>query len=218
MSWQIDLLDAFALLEEYKIIVARTGYVDSAENALVFANTRPIVLYPLQADGHWYDRARGEPASNDKTVHDVYRRLSEKFGARLLAQVDVESGTDVIVSGEERKGEKIVRFVSGTHDVERVCPLSEDAAESMLAEFHASKGLGSGEKLMRTLAHMLVKVAAMYVESEIDDFVLHVRVHDNGYKVLDAKMMTERMPKITKRLGRHAHDRKSYDYHPAGRQ
>lgn len=215
---QIDLIDAFTLLKEYGIVVARSAYVDSAENTIVFANRRPIVLYPLRQDGRGYDPAHGERASGDESIRKSYGSLSAKFGTRLFAHEEVERGSDITLSGEVTRDGKILRFISGSHSVERPCPLPEFAAESMLDELRSHKGLGSNEKSVRTLAHLFVKAAKMYFESGIEEFVLHVRVHDNGYKVVDASMKTERMPKIKARLGHHALDRKSYDYHPSGKQ
>src|SRR5581483_8623068 len=105
----------------------------------------------------------------------------------------------------------------GAHHIERACPLPEYAAESMLDDFRSHKALASNEKGLRMLAHLFVKVAEMYVDSGIDGFLIRVRVHDNGYKVVDAHMTTERMPEIKARLNHHNRDRKSYDYHPSGR-
>lgn len=218
MSQQIDLIDALTLLKEYGIIVARTAYVDSAENTLVFANRRPIVIYARRADEHGYDPASGERAPDDASVRTAYAKVSAKFHPPLLAQDEVEHGSEIALSGRETRDGKVLRFVSGSHTVERHCPLSESAAESMLDAFRSSKGLGSNEKAVRTLAHLFVKAAKMYSESGIVKFALRVRVHDNGYKVIDAAMATERMPEIKARLGHHARDRKSYDYHPSGRQ
>lgn len=214
----VDVIDAFTLLKEYGIIVSRAGYVDSAENALVFANRRPIVLYGLSANGHGYDPAHGEPASGDAAIRASYNRLSATYGTKLFAHEDIERGTDITVYGNERNAGKLLKFISGAHSVERMCPVSEDAAESMLAEFRSHRALGSNEKAVRTLAHLFVKTSKMYCESGIDAFKLLVRVHDNGYKVIDAVMTAERMPKIKARLGHHALDRKSYDYRPSGNQ
>ena len=214
---QIDLIDAFTLLKEYGIVVVRAGYVDSAENALVFANRRPIVLYALHPDRHGYDSAHGERGADDEAIRAAYKRLSAKSGSKLFAHEEIEPGTDITLVGDITKDGKSLRFISGSHKVERLCPLAEDAAESMLDEFRSHRALGSNEKAVRTLAHLFVKTAKMYYDSGIDTFTLRVRVHDNGYKVIDATMMTERMPEILRRLGRHAHDRWSYDYHPAER-
>lgn len=218
MSQQIDVIDALTLLEEYGIVVARSGYVDSAENALVFANRRPIVLYARRQQEHGYDPASAEPASDDHAVRAAYAKLSKTFQPPLFAQVEVERGSDITLAGEQRKESKILRFVSGAHTVEYALPLDERGAESMLEGFRSSRGLGSNERAVRMLAHLFIKVAKMYEDSGITKFTLHIRVHDNEYKVVDADMTTERMPEIKARAGHHALDRKSYDYHPSGRQ
>ena len=88
----------------------------------------------------------------------------------------------------------------------------------MLRDVRSSRSIASSEQSLRMLAHLFVKASKMYEESGMDDFVLWIRVHDNGYKVIDAAMTAERMPEIAHRLGKHAHDRWSYDYHPSGRQ
>lgn len=219
MSQTIDIIDCFALLESYGITTARSAYVDSAENAIVFANRRPISLYALRPDGRGYVSSDAHvDVHGDDAIRKAYRSLTAKAGQRVFVQAEVEPGSGIRLEGDERNGERIIRLLAGSHEVERFCPLSEDIAEGMLRDVRSSRSIASNEQSVRMLAHLFVKASQMYVESGMDDFVLWIRVHDNGYKVIDAAMTAERMPEIAHRLGKHAHDRWSYDYHPSGRQ
>ena len=218
MAQTLDVIDSFVLLESYGISVARSAYVDSAENAIVFANRRPISLYALQKDGRGYDPSDGqEDVHGDDAIRKAYRSLTANAGARVFAQAEVEPGTGIRVAGYENNGNKHIRLLAGSHEVERFCPLSDETAEAMLEDVRSARSIASSEQARRMLAHLFVKASEMYEECGIDDFVLWIRVHDNGYKVIDAKMNARRMPKIAHRAGKHAHDRWSYDYHPAVR-
>jgi hypothetical protein len=218
MAHTIDLLESFALLESYGITVARSAYADSAESAVVFANRRPISMYALRPDGHGYDLSNGHVGiDDDDAIRNAYHSLTAKAGPRVFVQADVGPGSGIRLAGDEHDGKKHIRLFSGSHEVDRVCPLSEDIAEEMLQGLRSRKSIASSGQALRMLAHLCVRASKMYEESGIQDFVLWIRVHDNGYKVVDAKMSTERIPEIAHRLGKHGHDRWSYDYHPAGR-
>lgn len=218
MAQTLDVIDSFALLESYGITVARSAYVDSAENAIVFANRRPISMYGLRADGHGYDpSASHTDVHGDEAIRKTYRSLTANAGSRIFVQAEVEMGSGIRVAGDERHGEKLIMLVAGSHQVERFCPLSEDIAEGMLQDIRSSRSIASSEHAARMLAHLLMKASEMFISSGIRDFVLWARVHDNGYKVVDTAMTAERMPEIAHRLGKHGHDCWSYDYHPAVR-
>lgn len=218
MARTLDLVDILALLESYGIAVARSAYVDSAENAIVFANRRPISMYHLRPDGRGYDPADGHvDVLGDDAIRKAYRSLTAKAGSRIFAQAEVEAGTGIRLAGYKRDANKYIRLLAGSHQIERFCPLSDDTAEAMLEDVGSGRSIASSEHARRMLAHLFVKASEMFEESTIDDFVLWIRVHDNGYKVIDAQMTADRIPEIAHHAGKHAHDRWSYDYHPAVR-
>jgi hypothetical protein len=103
---------------------------------------------------------------------------------------------------------------SGAHMAHRLLPLEEFQAEEMVAGFVPAHGHHSSEKQLRTLAHLLVKISHMYVESGMERCDLEVALHENGYCVCSAQIKTLHELHVPKRV---VHDRKQTGYQPTGK-
>jgi hypothetical protein len=109
---------------------------------------------------------------------------------------------------------KIIDLRSGAHHAERLMPLEEFQAEEMVARFVSAHEHHGGEKELRTLAHLLVKVSHMYLESGIERCDLDVSLHENGYSVRSAQIRSAHPLHVTKRV---VHDPKQAIYQPTGK-
>jgi hypothetical protein len=224
----LDTIAAFEVLEHYDIRSARTDYVDSAEAAIAFAQRRdardpreiPIVLRaastkPLDREAF----AAEHPLESAAAIRRAYERIVREAGtARVIAQAATEPGTDLIISGmiDPELGRKTIALQSAAHSVRRMIPLGSDGAEILASGFQGYRG--SRERAHRMLAHLLEKISAFFEETPVTRFHLRVRLHENGYTVLDAMMESPEALHLRRRLDSRAHDRKGDEYRPAGRQ
>lgn len=211
-------IENFELLHHYGIHVARTSAVDTADEAIAFAARRPITLRPEGSPREAVVQER-HLSDTDAIRHEFDRLLPEpSTPVQLLAQSAVERGVDVVIEGrrDPKLGPILVLDV-GTHRVERMCPLDESGAESMLDDFGSKHGIGSSAQHRGMLAGLLAGVSEMFLDAELTSLRLDpVRIHDNTYHVLDATIEAPRRPHFRKRLEPHAHDRKGYGYNPSG--
>jgi len=227
----VDKMEAFRALSRYGIHVARTRYVDSAEDALAFAERRdapdprlmPIVL--RRASGHVLGRwalsaeIRLESEREIRREYDHVARELEGTGHRILAQAACARGTDIVISGDtsEVYG-KTLGLRSATHAVSGMVPIGEAEAQTLVDNFEEHHGLGSRDATSRMLAHLLLKASALFAETPLTQLAIDVRLHENAYTVLDVSMTSLRALHLPERLSKHAHDRKAEEFHPAGRQ
>jgi len=219
-------IEALNILKEFGVRVARTGVVDSPEDAIAFAERRtakdprfmPIVLRKI-ASG-----AAGHPAPAAALhTEDAGRRafvdVAGESGGKALAQLATEPGTDITVAGrtDEVRG-KTLTLSSATHSVEAMVPLGSAGAEMLTLNLQAFHHRGSSEKAHRMLEHLLLRVSDFFEEMPVTEFQLAVRLHENSYTVLDASMTSPKALHAKQRLGRHAQDKRGAGYHPSGRQ
>lgn len=213
----IDTIEGFKALKHYGIHVARSKFVDSAQDAVAFAERRtakdprfmPIVL-----------RGAGSPLHTEDAVRKAYDRLVQAGAhGNILAQTVTDPGTDITIAGrtEETEG-KIIALRSATHGVERMIPLDSGGAEMLVLNFQGYHHHGSSERGRRMLEHLLIRVSTFFEHSGVTEFQLAVRLHENSYTVLDASMTSPKPLHLKARLDPRAHDRKGDDYRPAGRQ
>jgi hypothetical protein len=223
----VDKIEGFAALEHYGIRVARSRYVDSAEDAVAFAERRnapdprfvPIVLRCLHAGRQHIGKET--PLETVEAVPKAYDRISRSSlpGDRILAQVLVAPGTDIIiVGGTDRASGRTIELRSATHSVKHTVPLGSDGARELASNYEGHGHHGSRESAVRMLEHLLLRVAEFLETSGVRNLRLDIRLHENSYTVLDASMTSARPLQIPQRLDPRAHDRKGDEYHPAGRQ
>jgi hypothetical protein len=220
----IDKIEGFAALEHYGIRVARSKYVDSAEDAVAFAERRnapdprfvPIVLHqPASAPAE-------RPEAALETVDGIrraYEHLRRHSGNPILAQEYVAPGTDIAISGKTGDGGiRTIEVRSAAHAVQRMCPLGPDGAEALASNYEGYGHHGKRESARRMLEHLALKVSEFFEHSGVHEFRLDVRLHENAYTVFDASMTSLAPLHVKKRLDARAHDRKGDEYHSAGRQ
>lgn len=217
----IDRIDALSVLDHYGVRVVRAKHVDSAEDAIAFATRRdardarevPILLRAS-------DRSEG-PLHDARAIRAAYERLRESAdpsAVRIDAVEDVGPGTDLTITGRTAGGTRYLALGTGEHRVERMLPLDAAGAE-ILAEHYRPYHHRGHERERRMLEHLLLRISDLVAELEIDAIELDpVRLHENAYTVLRAAISAPEHLHLKERLARHALDRKSYDYHPSGRQ
>ena len=211
---------ALDALDHFDIRVARTKEVDSAEDAIAFAERRnakdprivPIVLRP-----------NGDKLDSEAAIRQAYDDLVRAAGTgerHIFAQTYTAPGTDVTIVGEldEALGKTLALHGTTNGGVRRMVPLDAAGAEALVLSFLGFDHHGPREQTRRMLEHLLMKVSAMYEETPLLSFRIDVRLHENGYTVIDAAMAASKALHLRKRLDRRAHDRKGDEFHPAGVQ
>ncbi len=216
----VDKMEAFAALDHYGIHVARSKYVDSAEDAVAFAERRnapdprfvPIVLRVA-------DAAALTPLESVEAVRQAYEAIRRQTAEPILAQVFTGPGTDIVVFGktDESLG-KTIGVHSATHSVQRTVPLGPESARELASEFEGYGHHGSRESARRMLEHLLVRISDLFADTEVRELRVDARLHENEYSVLDASMSSLKALHVKPRLDKRAHDRKGDEYRPAGRQ
>lgn len=213
---RFDTIEALNILKHFGIRVARSGFVDSPEGAIAFAERRtakdprlvPIVLRPSEAALHSEDAIRLAYA----------QRIAANPGEKVLAQTATAAGTSLAIVGRTDDGRKIVAVQTATHAVERMVPLDSAGAEVLALNVQDFQHRGSSEKTHRMLEHLLLRVSDFFEQTPVSEFRLAVRLHENAYTVLDAAMSSPKAFHLKERLGRHAHDdRKGEEYRAPAR-
>jgi hypothetical protein len=214
MTMIIDTLETLELLRERGIHVARTRYVDSAEDAVFFSERQAIELRVIASGSEAPDIVETK-LKGDDTIRHAYDRVAPHAKAlttgHVLAQLQVANGTDIAIEGRnDPKLGRIIELRCGAHHVHRLHPLTEDLAESMLSDFHSKRGIAANEKATRMLVHLLERISSVYEDEAIERVLLDpIRLHDNSYHVLNATIASKRSLSLHKRLARDAHDKKS---------
>lgn len=215
---QVETLEALAACG---IQVARTKYVDSAEDAIAFASRReardprlvPILLrvdipgaYPIG------------PLRNDRAIRRAFEKLSAGGSqTRILAQVATELGTELVIEGHAEEGAgKVIELRGQSHGITRMLPLDEAGARALVEHYRGFGHHGKSEREQRMLEHLLLRAAAFYEQEEVSAFRLDpVRLHGGTYTVLGASVILSAPIHLVPRAD---HDRKAEGYHPAGKQ
>ncbi len=216
----VDKMEALAALGHYGIRVARSKHVDSAEDAVAFAERRnapdprfvPIVLRVAGA-------AAQAPLESVEAVREAYAAIRRHTAEPILAQVFTGPGTDIVIFGktDESLG-KTIGVHSATHSVQRAVPLGPESARELASEYEGHGHHGSRESARRMLEHLLIRISDLFAGTEVSELRVDVRLHENEYAVLDASMTSPKALHIKPRLDKRAHDRKGDEYRPAGRE
>ena len=226
----LDKIDGFHALEHYGIHVARSAYVDSPEGAIAFAARRtahdermvPILLRIVEA-GQTSPVARHAvdvPLPDDATIRRAYAAVTANLDLtqrHVLAQEAVAAGTEIALVGrfDQRLEQKVVTLSSGQHGAEATVPLAAARAETLVMNFRPFHHHGASEKNRRMLEHLLLRVSEFFENDGVVGFELDpLRLEENTYAVLDAKVAVRHPLHLKERLSRHAHDAKEYGFRP----
>ena len=214
-----ETIDALELLREHGIRVVRSRYVDSAQDAVFFAEHRPISLSTVSSGNRSHPPIAETDLRKSSAIRHAYDRIAphveKSANGHVLAQRIIEAGTDIAIEcrNDPTLG-PIVEIRSGTHHVHRLALVDEMQAEAMLGEFHAKHGIAPAEKATRMLAHLILRVCAVFAEAAIERVTLDpIRLHDSTYDVIGASVEARHPIALNRRLGKHAHDRKA-SYRP----
>lgn len=222
----VDIVTALEFLRMHGIDTARTKCVDSAEDAIAFAERRdapdprfmPTVLRigsPLSPDA-----VLPQASTSIDAVRARYEHLAPAASAAslcVLAQEIPSKGTDLRISGGLENGRRAMWIGEGANRAVRFMPLDDSGADA-LAEHARRFGHRERPHVERMLAHVVRKIASFFEENDIDAFRFALREHENAYVVYDAAMKVSKALHFKKRLGAHAHDRKAMEFHPSGPQ
>jgi hypothetical protein len=229
----VDKIEGYEALRQCGLHVARARYVDSAEDAIAFAGRRnaaddravPIGLRSIARDGSGRptESSLQGPLDGHEAIRRTYGRLLGELypeGGKVLAQDWVDRGSDVAIEGRiDAASGKVITLRSGAHSVECMVPVAGAAAEALVHGFREYHHQLHGEHARRMLEHLLIRISEFFEHSSAERLVLDpVRLHENSYTIVDATLHAPGPLHLERRLGHHAHDRKGYDYHPAGRQ
>jgi hypothetical protein len=145
------------------------------------------------------------------------KRLGHNDSIALLKhyEVDIAEGhvpngeSIVITGGATRDAEAAITATAGTRSAHRLCPVTDFLAEGLVGEL-ADPHLKAGKLLGRAMAHLIVKLSRMHVESALVTFSVTVLVEGDHYEVMPKSIDIEAPDtiKIPHRLGPHDHDRK----------
>ena len=227
----IDRIVVLESLAQHGVRVARSKYVDSAEDVLAFAERRnakdPRIL-PIRLYGAFPGVAlRSTPAFSEapftdvQAIQDAYQRLAPKVaaaGGRVIAQIAIERGSDLAIECHiDAALGKIIVLRSATHSVQHMIPLDTAGGAYLAANFQGHEHHGSSEQVRRMLENLLIRVAEFFEECGAERLELDpVRLHEHGYTVLDA-IVESQHPMHVKHVEGGARARKDHD-HPSGRQ
>jgi hypothetical protein len=229
----LDKIETLRAVERHGIRVVRAKYVDSAEEAIAFAARRemddgqslPIVLtIAVHQASTLPSRIRATiPLRDPEMIRSAYQFFAaeaEVFGDRVIAQDFIPPGTNLTIAGrKDDEGRKLLALRCGEHGLERLVPIESAAAESLAANVLAHDHRGPSVHWRRMLEHLVGRASRLFESPNIDSLVLEpIRLHENTYTVLDAEIGSTSRLRIRTRLARHAHDRRSESYHPAGLQ
>lgn len=208
------LIETLAALEQAGIRVVRARVVDSAEDAIAFAERRdapdprfmPILLRA--------DSGSTQPLESEKAIRRAYDRLSRGTAFRtVIAQNVVPSGEEFTIVGESN-AHKTIR-VQGHAAFE--IPLDAESA-GLLAANVRDYGHRLPAKTRNMFEHLFLHLSAFFEAPELRAFTVTARLHDGGYTIVDAAASSATPLRVHAVLGPHGRDRKSDEYHPSGRQ
>ena len=143
------------------------------------------------------------------------RQLDQAESVSILKHYEIDvaeghsrAGTTMLISGGPTPGaEHAITATTGAHSAHRISPVTDFLAEGLIDELGDSHL--KGRPLGRALAHLIVKLSRMQVESVLVAFSLSVLIEGDHYEVLPKSIAIEASHNTTipHRLTPHAHDR-----------
>jgi hypothetical protein len=143
------------------------------------------------------------------------RQLDQAESVSILKHYEIDvaeghsrAGTTMLISGGPTPNtEHAISATIGAHSAHRISPVTDFLAEGLIDELGDSHL--KGRPLGRALAHLIVKLSRMQVESVLVAFSLSVLIEGDHYEVLPKSIAIEASHNTTipHRLTPHAHDR-----------
>ncbi len=203
----MDYMEAYRLLNRYKIRSVESRYVKSADEAVRFAGNRAIVIKALSQRALHKSKS-GLVALNLQGEGGIRRafatisKRARKFKPyKILAQTMLKPGQgsmEIIVGGREdaQFGKLILLGLGGIY-VEafrdfslRVCPISNYDADAMIDELRSGAVIAKTSAERNMLKGILLKVSKMLVENRMNELDLNpVILHDGTYDAVDLRIL-----------------------------
>lgn len=150
------------------------------------------------------------------------KHLNHDDGVALLKHYEIEiaeghapNGEAIVIhGGPTLDAEAAITATIDAHSAHRLCPVTEFLAEGLVGELD-DPHLKAGKHLGRAIAHLIVKLSRMHVESGLFSFSLTVLVEGDHYEIMPKTISIKARDtiKIPHRLGPHDHDRKYLRQH-----
>jgi hypothetical protein len=197
----VDTLTVLDLLRERGVRVARSRYVTTAKQAVAFAARGPIALRLVPGSYGSGSSLTINDLTTSQMVRHAYDRLAaqaEKFaGGQILAQRMVGPGIDIAIRcrADAVLG-RIVEVRNGIHRAQGAAPLDACEAQAVLTEFFERAHLTYDPAAMRTLALLMVRVCAIFMNTASSRLTLDpIRVYADKYDVIGATLEMRRAGK-----------------------
>ncbi|MGD0728448.1 MAG: acetate--CoA ligase family protein [Candidatus Micrarchaeaceae archaeon] len=199
-----EYMKAHTLLKKYDIKSIESKYVESAKEAIVFSNHRPIVLKVISQKALHKSKNKlvelnlSEPKEIENAFDQLQKRAQQFKPYKILAQKMVKNGIEIIIGGktDQQFGKMILIGLGGIY-VEtfkdfalRLCPITEYDAESMLQQLKSRPVIAPNEQTSKNIKELLLKVSKMFYDNEISELDLNpVIIHDNTYDAVDLRLI-----------------------------
>lgn len=203
MLW--DYFKAKGLLDKYGIKSIESRYVESKDDAVYFAEGKPIAL-KLISEKQLHKSKAGLVKlglADEKSIAKAYQELMSKGKNtrpyKIIAQKMAGGGVEAIIGGrEDPQFGKLVLVGLGGIYVEafkdfalRVCPIRELEAIDMLDQLISRDVLTYKGESRKMLSKLLVSVSRLLNENpEINELDLNpVILRKDGYDIVDIRVL-----------------------------
>ena len=126
-----------------------------------------------------------------------------------VAEGHLREGTTILIAGEAKtEGQRIISATVGADVAQRICPVTAFLAKGLIAEL-GHPHLTAKPQVSQAIAHLIVKLSKMYVDSVLAGFSVTATIEGDHYEVLPktASIEASHNTTIPHRLSPHAHDR-----------
>jgi succinyl-CoA synthetase beta subunit len=204
MLW--DYFKAKEILDKYGIRSIESRYVENADDAVKFSQSKPIVL-KLISEKELHKSKAGLvklELSNEKDIRRAYEELASKGKSlkpyKIIAQkMAEEGGIESIIGGRDdpQFGKLILIGLGGVY-VEafkdfalRVCPINEYDAGEMLEQLVSRNVITYKGESRKMLVKLLMSVSKLLVENpQIKELDLNpVILREKSYDVVDIRVL-----------------------------
>lgn len=110
--------------------------------------------------------------------------LLKKFGLNAM-MIEAAGGILAAIAGyESSKGHREIALVIGARRVVVECPVSEEAAQTMVAELRRAGAIPHDVSFEHLIKHLFEKFSALYAEGDIDAFSIpKLHLHPTSYQI-----------------------------------
>ncbi|MDE1851512.1 MAG: acetate--CoA ligase family protein [Candidatus Micrarchaeota archaeon] len=201
----MDYVEASSMLDKYGIRSIESRYVSSAEQAVKFAGSSPIVMKVLS--GKALHKSRSGLVKLDlrgkEEIGRAFAELEKKAKSlspyKIIAQKMAGKGIEVIIGGktDEQFGKTILLGLGGIY-VEvfkdfslRICPIRQIDAKEMISQLKSGDVITYNGKNAKMLEELLMKVSKLLSANDrIAELDLNpVILREDGYDVVDIRIL-----------------------------